>query len=73
MIERIVTLRRQFHDRSGPDVRRAQHPKHQGLCSGEFVVEPGLPDDLRVGLFSEARCSRRGSGSGTAGATTAHA
>jgi Catalase len=54
-IERIVALQRQLHDKSDSPVHRAQHPKHLGLAKGEFEVEPGLPDDLRHGLFAEGR------------------
>jgi len=55
LIDRIVTLQRELHDRSEKPVRRAQHPKHHGLCRGELVVEEGLPDDLRHGIFAEPR------------------
>jgi hypothetical protein len=33
---------------------RESHPKHHGCVHAEFVVEPELPDDLRVGVFANA-------------------
>jgi catalase len=48
-----VTLQRQLHDKSGSQVRRAQHPKHQGLAKGELVVEADLPHELRHGICSD--------------------
>ena len=55
LIQRIVTLQRQLHDKSGPKIRRAQHPKHHGLANGELVVDADLPEELRHGIFSDAR------------------
>lgn len=34
-------------------MRRDAHPKMHGLVRAEFTVEPGLPDDLRVGVFRQ--------------------
>jgi hypothetical protein len=34
---------------------RAGNTKTHGLVKAEFVVEPGLPDELRQGVFREAR------------------
>lgn len=34
-------------------MRRDAHPKMHGVVKAEFIVEPDLPADLRVGLFSE--------------------
>lgn len=36
-------------------VRRAVFLKQHGAAYGELVVEPGLPDDLRVGVFAGDR------------------
>lgn len=36
-------------------VRRAVFLKQHGSAYGELVVQPGLPDDLRVGVFSAER------------------
>jgi hypothetical protein len=34
---------------------RQIHPKMNGCVKAEFIIEPGLPDELRVGIFKEAR------------------
>lgn len=36
-------------------MRRDAHPKMHGLVKAEFIIEPDLPDDLRVGVFSRPR------------------
>jgi hypothetical protein len=36
-------------------MRRDAHPKMHGVVKAEFIIEPDLPEDLRVGLFREAR------------------
>jgi hypothetical protein len=36
---------------SGP-MRRDAHPKMHGVVKAEFIVEPGLPKELQVGVFS---------------------
>jgi hypothetical protein len=35
--------------------KRDAHPKHTGLLEAVFEVAPGLPAELRAGLFAEAR------------------
>jgi Catalase len=35
--------------------RRDAHAKHHGCVKAEFVVEPNLPPELRVGVFREPR------------------
>ena len=32
-------------------MRRDAHPKMHGLVNAEFMIEPNLPAELRVGLF----------------------
>ncbi len=32
-------------------MRRDAHPKMHGLVKAEFIVDPDLPDELRIGLF----------------------
>ncbi len=32
-------------------MRRDAHPKMHGVVKAEFIIEPDLPDDLRVGVF----------------------
>ena len=36
-------------------MRRDAHPKMHGVVKAEFTVEPDLPPELRVGVFSEPR------------------
>lgn len=36
-------------------MRRDAHPKMHGLVKAEFIIEPDLPPELRIGIFSEAR------------------
>ncbi len=52
-------IRRQFDKENpagGPEpARRDQHPKAHGCVAAEFVVEDGLPPELRRGLFREPR------------------
>ena len=42
---------------TGP-MRRDVHLKMHGIVKAEFVVEPNLPPELRVGVFSEPRTYR---------------
>ncbi len=46
------TLRQRYAE--GP-TRRFNQPRHIGCLRADFTVEPDLPAELRVGLFSEAR------------------
>ena len=34
-------------------MRRDAHPKMHGVVKAEFIVEPGLPEELRIGIFRE--------------------
>lgn len=34
-------------------MRRDAHPKMHGVVKAEFTIEPDLPDELRVGVFSQ--------------------
>lgn len=36
-------------------MRRDAHPKMHGVVKAEFMIEPNLPEQLRVGIFKEAR------------------
>jgi hypothetical protein len=38
---------------AGKPVPRGQHPKHHGCVKADFVVADDLPDELRLGVFSE--------------------
>lgn len=33
--------------------RRDAHAKHHGCVKGEFIVEPKIPEDMKVGIFQE--------------------
>src|SRR5688572_21825846 len=39
----------------GGVVRRDAHPKMHGVVKAEFIVEPSLPPELRVGVFAEPK------------------
>lgn len=39
-------------------MRRDAHPKMHGVVKAEFIVEPDLPADLRVGVFREPKTYR---------------
>lgn len=39
-------------------MRRDAHPKMHGAVKAEFIVEPDLPEELRVGVFQEATTYR---------------
>jgi hypothetical protein len=56
--QRIITLLKQRLTREYPPdqkMLRDAHPKAHGLLRAEFIVEPDLPDDLRIGVFSRQR------------------
>jgi hypothetical protein len=36
-------------------MRRDAHPKMHGVVKAEFIIEPNLPEELRVGIFREPR------------------
>jgi hypothetical protein len=36
-------------------MRRDAHPKMHGVVKADFIVEPNLPQDLRVGVFKEPK------------------
>lgn len=50
VILRAIQERRECRQRP---VKRTVHPKQHGCVCAELVVEPGLPGDLRYGIFSE--------------------
>jgi hypothetical protein len=49
-IDEIVATSLQAQQQTGPDLRQI-HSKSHGLLWGEFIIEPNLPEELRVGLF----------------------
>jgi hypothetical protein len=53
------TMRRQLErDYPPAGTKRDAHPKHTGLFEAAFEVASGLPTELRVGIFAEARSYR---------------
>ena len=56
LIQELLAIRekRVKEDPSGTFVRES-HPKHHGCVRAEFIVEPNLADELRVGLFGKAK------------------
>jgi hypothetical protein len=56
LIQELLAIRRTHVKQatSGKFVRES-HPKHHGCVRAEFTVEPGLPEDLRVGVFGKAQ------------------
>ena len=55
LIEKLLAIRRK-RVKQGPagSFVRESHPKHHGCVRAELIVEPDLPDDLRVGVFATA-------------------
>ena len=39
-------------------MRRDAHPKMHGLVKADFIVEPDLPEELRIGIFREPKTYR---------------
>ena len=54
-VRRVVEASRALLATDPKPVRRGQHPKHHGCVRAEFVVEPDLPEEYRVGLFREPK------------------
>ena len=52
LIARLVQQNIELLDENTKPVRRGQHPKHHGCVRAEFIVEEGLDDELRHGLFA---------------------
>jgi len=54
LIQQLLAIRRP-HVKQGPSGKflRESHPKHHGCVRAEFIVEPGLPSELRVGVFAK--------------------
>jgi len=57
MIARMedVLRKKMARDYQPAGTKRDAHPKHTGLLEGVFEVAPGLPAELREGLFASAR------------------
>lgn len=54
-IDKIIVSMRELLEKSYPTgpMKRAFHPKIHGLVKANFIVEPNLPEELKVGLFAE--------------------
>ncbi|MUG96576.1 catalase [Scytonema sp. UIC 10036] len=50
MVDEVLAVSFQAQQQTGPDLRQI-HAKSHGLVWGEFIIEPNLPEILRVGLF----------------------
>ncbi|MEH2208589.1 MAG: catalase family protein [Nostoc sp.] len=50
IIDEIIATSLQAQQKTGPDLRQI-HSKSHGLLWGEFIIEPNLPEYLKVGLF----------------------
>lgn len=50
MIDEVLATSAQAQQQTGPDLRQI-HTKSHGLVWGEFIIEPNLPEHLKVGLF----------------------
>lgn len=44
-----------IEDNAGGIMRRDAHAKMHGVVKAEFIIEPNLPEELKVGLFKEAK------------------
>lgn len=42
-------------DNASGIMRRDAHPKMHGVVKAEFIIEPNLPQELRIGVFSQAK------------------
>jgi hypothetical protein len=42
-------------DYANSRILRDAHPKMHGCVRGEFSIEPNLPEELRIGIFSQSR------------------
>ncbi len=58
-LEEIVQITKDIFNQAYPEgkrpARRDQHAKDHGCVRGEFIVEPNLPEEMRFGVFREAR------------------
>lgn len=55
---RLINLLKKMLEEDYPKPKRMlrdAHPKMHGLVKAEFIVEPDLPDELRVGVFAEPK------------------
>ncbi|HIK08088.1 MAG TPA: catalase family protein [Trichormus sp. M33_DOE_039] len=50
IVDEVLAASLQAQQKAGPDLRQI-HTKSHGLLWGEFIVEPNLPEHLKIGLF----------------------
>ncbi|MFK8161772.1 MAG: catalase family protein [Lewinella sp.] len=56
--EKVIGLLKERLEKDYPAPARTErdaHPKQHGLVKAEFIIEPDIPDNLKVGIFSEAK------------------
>ena len=58
LIEILFNNLAQDLDAKGQPMLRQQHPKSHGLVKGEFVVEPNLLENLKIGVFKKEKYNR---------------
>ena len=54
LARKFEELFREKSEKEGQPPRRGAHTVSLGLLKGEFIIEPGLPEELKVGLFKQA-------------------
>lgn len=54
-IQALLELSAYFHQKQEGKYRRGQHAKDTGCVKAEFIVEPNLAENLRVGVFKEPK------------------
>ena len=57
-IEKLIALLREKMIRESPGPNKMQrdaHPKQVGLLKAEFIIEKDLPENLRIGVFSQEK------------------
>lgn len=55
-IEQILNISKlSMQNQPHPSMMRDQHPKSHGYVQGEFIVEENIPENMKVGVFKEAK------------------
>lgn len=55
LIQILIKKSMEDLDEKGRPMLRQQHPKSHGLVKGEFLVEPNLPEFLKIGVFQQEK------------------
>lgn len=56
--EKVIGLLKELLEKDYPAPARTErdaHPLQHGLVKAEFIIEPDIPENLKVGIFSEAK------------------